>query len=149
MRDWRNRIGPRKITVGDREVSDTIEAQTALILVNSTLFVFKPGPRNYDRTWIKDGSAQALALLLRRFDRRGQALRRSVLQTHLRERHGAADPTLTARSTAVTAAISTSDAQGEFVGIEEFRPFSRVLRLKSPAGLSPQNSVSRTKRWIG
>ena len=24
-----------------------------------------------------------------------------------------------------------------------------VLRLKSPAGLSPQNSVSRTKRWRG
>ncbi len=61
--DWRNKIGPRKITVGDREVSDTIEAQTALILVNSTLFAFKPGPRNYDRTWIRDGSAQALALL--------------------------------------------------------------------------------------
>src|SRR5271154_5142264 len=61
--DWRNRIGPRKITVGDKEVSDTIEAQTALILVNSTLLAFKPGPRNYDRTWIRDGSAQALALL--------------------------------------------------------------------------------------
>src|SRR5271166_3910251 len=28
----------------------------------------------------------------------------------------------------------------------EFRPFSRVLRLKSPASLSPQNSVSRTTR---
>src|SRR5271157_3623694 len=26
----------------------------------------------------------------------------------------------------------------------EFRPFSRVLRLKSPASLSPQNSVSWT-----
>ena len=62
-RDWRNKIGPRKITVGDKEVSDTIEAQTALILVNSTLLAFKPGPRNYDRTWIRDGSAQALALL--------------------------------------------------------------------------------------
>ena len=31
----------------------------------------------------------------------------------------------------------------------EFRPFSRVLRLKSPASLSPQNSVSRTTRWRG
>ena len=31
----------------------------------------------------------------------------------------------------------------------EFRPFSRVLRLNSPAGLSRQNSVSRTKRWRG
>ena len=60
---WRNKIGPRKITVGDQEVSDTVEAQTALILVNSTRFAFKPGPRNYDRTWIRDGSSQALALL--------------------------------------------------------------------------------------
>ena len=62
-RIWREKIGPRKITVGDREVSDTVEAQTALILVNATPFAFKPGPRNYDRTWIRDGSSQALALL--------------------------------------------------------------------------------------
>ena len=61
--DWRAKIGPRKITVGDREVTDTVEAQTAFILVNSTEHAFKPGPRNYDRTWIRDGSAQALALL--------------------------------------------------------------------------------------
>ncbi len=31
----------------------------------------------------------------------------------------------------------------------EFRPLSRVLRLNSPASLSPQNSVSRTTRWRG
>ncbi len=62
-RIWREKIGPRKITVGDREVSDTVEAQTALILVNATQFAFKPGPRNYDRTWIRDGSSQALTLL--------------------------------------------------------------------------------------
>ena len=57
------KMGPRKITVGDCEVSDTVEAQTAFILVNATQFAFRPGPRNYDRTWIRDGSAQALALL--------------------------------------------------------------------------------------
>jgi hypothetical protein len=62
-RGWRKKIGPRKIIVGDREVSDTLEAQTALILVNATQDAFKPGPRNYDRTWIRDGSSQALALL--------------------------------------------------------------------------------------
>ena len=61
--DWRAKIGPRKITVGDREVTDTVEAQTAFILVNSTEHAFKPGPRNYDRTWIRDGSAQAMAVL--------------------------------------------------------------------------------------
>ncbi|MEK4032361.1 discoidin domain-containing protein [Methylocystis sp. IM3] len=63
LRFWREKIGPRKITVGDREVSDTVEAQSSYILVNSTGYAFKPGPRNYDRTWIRDGSSQALALL--------------------------------------------------------------------------------------
>jgi F5/8 type C domain len=63
IRNWRDKLGPRRITVGDGEVSDTVEAPTALILVNATRFAFKPGPRNYDRTWIRDGSSQALALL--------------------------------------------------------------------------------------
>ncbi len=60
---WRKKIGARKITLGDAEVGDTIEAQAALILVNATRNAFKPGPRNYDRIWIRDGSSQALALL--------------------------------------------------------------------------------------
>jgi hypothetical protein len=60
---WRREIGPRKISVGDREISDTIEAQTTLILVNATREAFKPGPRNYDRIWVRDGSSQAVALL--------------------------------------------------------------------------------------
>ena len=63
VRRWREKLGPRRITVGDKEVSDTLEAQTALILVNATQTAFKPGPRNYDRIWIRDGSSQALALL--------------------------------------------------------------------------------------
>jgi hypothetical protein len=62
-RAWRDKIGPRRISVGDRQVSDAVAAQTPFILVNSTRHAFKPGPRNYDRTWIRDGSAQALALL--------------------------------------------------------------------------------------
>ncbi len=60
---WREKLGQRRIAVGDAEVSDTIQAQTALILVNATRHAFKPGPRNYDRIWIRDGSSQALALL--------------------------------------------------------------------------------------
>ena len=62
-RAWREKLGERRISVGDREISDTVEAQVALILVNATRSAFKPGPRNYDRTWIRDGSSQALALL--------------------------------------------------------------------------------------
>jgi hypothetical protein len=60
---WRDKMGPRKITVGDPDISDTVETQIALILVNATRAAFRPGPRNYDRVWIRDGSSQALALL--------------------------------------------------------------------------------------
>jgi hypothetical protein len=60
---WRHKLGPRRISVGDPEIGDTLEAQVALILANATEHAFKPGPRNYDRTWIRDGSSQALTLL--------------------------------------------------------------------------------------
>ncbi|WNV06139.1 discoidin domain-containing protein [Candidatus Methylospira mobilis] len=63
VRFWRDKIGARKIMLGNLEISDTLEAQTGLILVNATASAFKPGPRNYDRIWIRDGSSQALALL--------------------------------------------------------------------------------------
>ncbi|MGB9166572.1 MAG: discoidin domain-containing protein [Rhodomicrobium sp.] len=62
-RSWRKKTGPRKIKVGDREVTETVHAQTGLILANMTRSAFRPGPRNYDRVWIRDGSSQALALL--------------------------------------------------------------------------------------
>lgn len=63
VRNWREKIGARRISVGDPEIGDTVEAQTALVLVNATAVAFRPGPRNYDRTWIRDGSSQAQALL--------------------------------------------------------------------------------------
>ena len=62
-RSWRKKIGPRKIKVGDPEVTKTVHSQTGLILANMTRSAFRPGPRNYDRVWIRDGSSQALALL--------------------------------------------------------------------------------------
>ena len=62
-RHWRKKIGPRKIIVGDPEVTETVHAQTGLILANMTRSAFRPGPRNYDRVWMRDGSSQALALL--------------------------------------------------------------------------------------
>jgi hypothetical protein len=60
---WRRKTGARKITVGDPEVTETVHAQTGLILANMTRSAFRPGPRNYDRVWMRDGSSQAMALL--------------------------------------------------------------------------------------
>ena len=117
IRKWREKIGPRKITVGDREVSDTVEAQTAFILVNATRFAFKPGPRNYDRTWIRDGSAQALALLWAGLIEEAKAY---VLWYAKRiYENGLVPPILNVDGTVNTGYGSNIefDAQGEFVGI--------------------------------
>jgi hypothetical protein len=114
---WRNKIGRRKITVGDREVSDTLEAQTALILVNATPHAFKPGPRNYDRTWIRDGSSQALALLWAGLVEEAKAYVLWYAQ-HI-DSNGLVPPILNVDGTINRGYGSNIefDAQGQFVGI--------------------------------
>ena len=116
-RIWREKIGPRRISVGDPEVSDTVEAQTALILVNATRFAFKPGPRNYDRTWIRDGSSQALALLWAGLI--DEAKNYVVWYSKRIYANGLAPPILNIDGTVNRGYGSDIefDAQGEFVGI--------------------------------
>jgi hypothetical protein len=114
---WRDKLGPRKITVGDPEVSDTLEAQIALILVNATRFAFKPGPRNYDRTWIRDGSAQALALL---FAGLADEAKNYVLWYSQRIYANGLVPPILNVDGSVNRGYGSDieyDAQGEFVGI--------------------------------
>jgi hypothetical protein len=116
-RAWREKLGERRIDVGDREISDTLEAQIALILVNATASAFKPGPRNYDRTWIRDGSAQALALLWAGLVEEAKAY---VLWYAKRVYpSGLVPPILNADGTVNEGYGSNIeyDAQGEFVGI--------------------------------
>jgi len=117
VRLWRDKIGPRRITVGDREVSDTIEAQTAFILVNATRYAFKPGPRNYDRTWIRDGSSQALAVLWAGLIEDAKAY--VVWYSNRIYANGLAPPILDMDGTVNRGYGSNIefDAQGEFVGI--------------------------------
>jgi hypothetical protein len=116
-RMWRAKVGRRKITVGDLEVSDTVEAQTAFILVNSTQFAFKPGPRNYDRTWIRDGSAQALALLWAGLIEEAKAY--VVWYARRIYKNGMVPPILNVDGSVNRGYGSDIeyDAQGEFVGI--------------------------------
>ncbi|MGA2494470.1 MAG: discoidin domain-containing protein [Roseiarcus sp.] len=116
-RAWRDKLGPRRIVVGDREVSDTLEAQIALILVNATRSAFKPGPRNYDRTWIRDGAAQALALLWAGLI--DEAKRYVLWYAERVYDNGLVPPILNVDGTVNRGYGSDIefDAQGEFVGI--------------------------------
>ena len=143
--DWRAKIGPRKITVGDKEVSDTVEAQTAFILVNATEFAFKPGPRNYDRTWIRDGSAQALALLWAGLIEEAKAY--VVWYSKRIYANGMVPPILNVDG-AVNRGYGSDieyDAQGEFVGIA-----ADVYRLSRDRGFLAAifEPVVRATRFI-
>ncbi len=112
--ETRAATGSRSAT---RTSATRVEAQTALILVNATRTAFKPGPRNYDRTWIRDGSSQALALLWAGLIEEAKAY---VLWYSKRiYENGLVPPILNVDGTINRGYGSDIefDAQGEFVGI--------------------------------
>ena len=90
---WRKKIGARKIALGDsRGRRHDRGADRALFSSMRRATPSSPGPRNYDRIWIRDGSSQALALLWAGMIDEAKCLCALVFATHLRERPRAADP---------------------------------------------------------
>lgn len=72
---WHRRLAKVKVRVGDREVTDTLRAQAGYILINQDGNAIQPGSRNYNRSWIRDGSLTATALMrLGMFDETRQYL---------------------------------------------------------------------------
>jgi hypothetical protein len=60
--DWQRRVGRIGIDLPDRALVDMLRAQAAYILLNQTGAAMQPGPRNYNRSCIRDGSASAAIL---------------------------------------------------------------------------------------
>jgi hypothetical protein len=60
---WQARLGRVGIDLPDETVVDTLRAQLAYMLVNAKGPVILAGPRNYNRSFIRDGSATAAILL--------------------------------------------------------------------------------------
>lgn len=62
-RQWRERAWQVGIELPDRELVDLLRAQIAYMLINQTGPAIQPGPRNYNRSFIRDGSATAAVLM--------------------------------------------------------------------------------------
>jgi hypothetical protein len=62
-RDWRARLLNVGIELPDQSLVDTLRAQLGYMLVNAKGPVLLAGPRNYNRSFIRDGSATAAILL--------------------------------------------------------------------------------------
>lgn len=60
---WQARLGKIGLSLPDESLVDMWRAQAAYMLINQTGHAMQPGPRNYNRSFIRDGSATAAILL--------------------------------------------------------------------------------------
>ncbi len=61
--DWQARLGQVGIRLPDPSLVDMLRAQAAYMLINQTGPAMQPGPRNYNRSFIRDGMATSAVLL--------------------------------------------------------------------------------------
>jgi hypothetical protein len=60
---WQARVGRIGLSLPDHSLVDMLRAQAAYMLINQTGPAMQPGPRNYNRSFIRDGSATAAILV--------------------------------------------------------------------------------------
>ena len=60
---WLSKVNRVDIRISDSAVADTLKANIAYNLVTRDGVGFQPGSRSYDKSWMRDGAVQALALL--------------------------------------------------------------------------------------
>ena len=61
--DWQARLGQVGLRLPDPSLVDMLRAQAAYMLINQTGPAMQPGPRNYNRSFIRDGMATSGVLL--------------------------------------------------------------------------------------
>ncbi|MCU1068873.1 discoidin domain-containing protein [Stenotrophomonas maltophilia] len=61
--DWQARLGGVGLRLPDPSLVDMLRAQAAYMLINQTGPAMQPGPRNYNRSFIRDGMATSAVLL--------------------------------------------------------------------------------------
>jgi len=138
---WQARFGGIGISLPDRSLVDMLRAQAAYMLINQTGHAMQPGPRNYNRSFIRDGSATAIALL-----RMGQsAVARDYLKwyaQHAVQANGLVSPILNDDGSVYRGFGSDIeyDAQGQFIylvaeiarldgGAASVREYEREVKL--------------------
>ena len=60
---WQARLGRIGLSLPDGSLVDMLRAQAAYMLINQSGHAMQPGPRNYNRSFIRDGAATAATLV--------------------------------------------------------------------------------------
>jgi hypothetical protein len=115
---WNSRFGRLGLSLPDQSLVDMLRAQGAYMLINQTGPAMQPGPRNYNRSFIRDGAATSSILL-----RVGQAkVARDYLKwysDHAVHDNGLVSPILNDDGSVNTGFGSDIeyDSQGEFIAL--------------------------------
>ena len=115
---WQSRLGNVGLWLPDESLVDMLRAQAAYMLINQTGPAMQPGPRNYDRSFIRDGAATSTILL-----RMGQAqVARDYLRwysDHAVRENGLVSPILNDDGTNNTGFGSDIeyDSQGQYIAL--------------------------------
>ncbi|MDG9842914.1 discoidin domain-containing protein [Stenotrophomonas sp. GD04054] len=116
--DWQARLGQVGLRLPDPSLVDMLRAQAAYMLINQTGPAMQPGPRNYNRSFIRDGMATS-AVLLRMGEARVARDYLAWYSTHGVHANGLVSPILNDDGSVNTGFGSDIeyDSQGQYVAL--------------------------------
>ena len=143
---WQSRLGRIGLSLPDASLVDMLRAQAAYMLINQSGHAMQPGPRNYNRSFIRDGAATAAILLRMGMGRTA----RDYLQWyagHAVHPNGLVSPILNDDGSVNTGFGSDleHDSQGQFVWL-----VAEIARLDGGAASvrDYQDEVKRALRFL-
>ena len=115
---WQKRLGSVGISLPDASLVDILRSQAAYMLVNQTGHAMQAGPRNYNRSFIRDGAATA-SILLRMGETKAARDYLDWYASHAVHENGLVSPILNADGS-VNRGFGSDieyDSQGEFINL--------------------------------
>ncbi|WP_078023048.1 discoidin domain-containing protein [Luteibacter rhizovicinus] len=116
--EWQQRLGGVGISLPDESLVNILRSQAAYMLVNQTGHAMQAGPRNYNRSFIRDGAATA-SILLRMGETKTARDYLDWYATHAVHENGLVSPILNADGS-INRGFGSDieyDSQGEFINL--------------------------------
>jgi hypothetical protein len=116
--EWQRRLGGVAISLPDESLVNILRSQAAYMLVNQTGHAMQAGPRNYNRSFIRDGAATA-SILLRMGETKTARDYLDWYAAHAVHENGLVSPILNADGS-VNRGFGSDieyDSQGEFINL--------------------------------
>ncbi len=145
-KQWQQRVERIGLSLPDESLVDMLRAQAAYMLINQSGHALQPGPRNYNRSFIRDGAATAAILLRMGMNDRARDYLRWYAG-HAVHENGLVSPILNDDGSVNTGFGSDleHDSQGQFIWL-----VAEIARLDGGAASvrEHQEQVKRAMRFL-